>query len=140
MKNQNKNKISLSPKITAVFKMFMLALYCTLICAAILFSFKSVFNAVTGTNSDLSSDFIAGIVNNSEKSEKSVNVLSKIGSTGEKVKDIQEVLKDMGYYSGEINGIFGVETQEAVMKFQRANKIPSDGIVDSHTLKALGLQ
>ena len=42
-------------KIKAIFKIIMLAAYCALICAAILFSFKSVFNAVTGANSD--SDF-----------------------------------------------------------------------------------
>ncbi|MCL1859581.1 MAG: hypothetical protein FWF92_10170 [Oscillospiraceae bacterium] len=50
MKIKSIFKIFKSPKVIAVFKIIILAAYCALICAAILFSFKSVFNAVTGVN------------------------------------------------------------------------------------------
>ena len=40
--------------------------------------------------------------------------LSKYGSRGEEVKKIQTKLKQWGYYSGNVDGIFGTETFNAV--------------------------
>ena len=127
-------------KIKAMFKMLMLTLYCTLVCAAVLFSFKSVFNAVTGIESDISENFISEILNNTKKSSDSLDVVSKMGSSSDEVIKVQTVLKDMGYYTGGVDGIFGVKTQDAVMKFQRAKGLITDGIAGPQTLKALGLQ
>ncbi|MEE0931226.1 MAG: peptidoglycan-binding domain-containing protein, partial [Acutalibacteraceae bacterium] len=36
--------------------------------------------------------------------------LSKYGSTGEEVKAIQTKLNELGYFDGEIDGIFGSKT------------------------------
>ena len=47
--------------------------------------------------------------NNSE-----VEALSKYGSRGDEVRQIQEKLKRWGYYNGNVDGIFGSQTQEAV--------------------------
>ena len=69
----------------------------------------------------------------------SVSALSKIGSTGKEVTDIQTVLKDKGYYSGKVDGIFGTETKDAVTRFQRDHGLDADGIVGKKTLAALGL-
>ena len=133
-------KIFKSPKVTALYKMLMLTAYCTLVCAAVLFSFKSVFNAVTGIDSDISENFISEILNNAKKSPDSLDVLSKMGSRSDEVAKIQTALKDMGYYTGGVDGIFGVKTQDAVMKFQRSKGLTADGIAGPQTLKALGLQ
>ena len=138
-------KLFKSPKVTALFKMLMLAAYCTLICAAVLFSFKSVFNAITGTKSelsDLSDNFISELlrINSSEKSPEYLDALSKMGSRGAEVTQVQMVLKNMGYYSGGVDGIFGVKTQDALMKFQKARGLTADGIAGPQTLKALGIQ
>ncbi len=65
--------------------------------------------------------------------------LSKIGSQGEEVKSIQRVLKEKGYYSGSIDGIFGTATKRAVTEFQRDNGLKADGIAGEKTLKALGI-
>ncbi len=65
--------------------------------------------------------------------------LSKIGSQGEEVKNIQRVLKEKGYYSGNIDGIFGTATKKAVTQFQKDNGLTADGIVGEKTLKALGI-
>lgn len=129
-----------SPKIKSFFKLLMLASYCVLVCTAILFSFKSVFNAVTGANRNNrnnvnGSDFIYSDFNGD-----SVSVLSKVGSRGEEVAEIQSALKNFGYYLGGVDGIFGVKTQDAVMRFQKARGLQADGIVGAQTLKALGLQ
>ena len=65
--------------------------------------------------------------------------LSKYGSTGEEVKEIQTKLKNWGYYSGEIDGIFGSKTLQAVKDFQSNNGLTVDGIVGEQTLAALGM-
>lgn len=68
-----------------------------------------------------------------------VNALSKMGSVGGEVSQIQSVLKDEGYYTGNIDGIFGTKTKNAVIAFQKANGLTADGIVGSATLSALNI-
>jgi len=68
-----------------------------------------------------------------------VSALSKIGSTGSEVSEIQSRLKEWGYYSGAVDGIFGTATKNAVIKFQKANGLTPDGIVGSKTLAAIGI-
>lgn len=69
----------------------------------------------------------------------SASALSKMGSRSQEVKDIQRVLKSKGYYSGNVDGIFGTKTKNAVISFQKDNSLKADGIVGAKTLKALGL-
>ncbi len=69
-----------------------------------------------------------------------VFALSKMGSTGSEVKSIQKVLKEKGYYSGSVDGIYGTQTKNAVIKFQKATGLTADGIAGDKTLKALGLK
>ena len=47
------------------------------------------------------------------------SVLSKSGSRGEEVRQIQQKLKNWGYYTGSVDGIFGVQTKKAVVAFQK---------------------
>ena len=68
-----------------------------------------------------------------------VEALSKYGSRGEEVKQIQEKLKRWGYYNGNIDGIYGSQTLEAVKYFQRKNGLTVDGIAGPATLKAMGI-
>lgn len=65
--------------------------------------------------------------------------VSKYGSSGNEVKTIQQKLKDWGYYKGNVDGIFGSKTLEAVKQFQKKNGLTVDGIVGSKTLSALGI-
>ena len=68
-----------------------------------------------------------------------VFALSKMGSTGQEVKQIQTFLKQKGYYFGNIDGIFGTATRTAVRNFQKANGLTVDGIVGKKTLAKLGI-
>lgn len=65
---------------------------------------------------------------------------SRRGSTGSEVRQIQEKLKRWGYYSGNIDGIYGSATEAAVKKFQRTNGLTADGIAGKATLAAMGIQ
>ena len=69
----------------------------------------------------------------------SVEALSKYGSRGEEVKQIQTKLKRWGYYSGNVDGIYGSQTVNAVKYFQRKNGLTQDGIAGPATLKAMGI-
>ncbi|MBR5947338.1 MAG: spore cortex-lytic enzyme [Clostridia bacterium] len=63
----------------------------------------------------------------------------KRGSRGELVKQVQTKLKNWGYYTGAIDGIFGSGTESAVKSFQRKNGLTADGIVGQKTAAALGI-
>jgi len=41
------------------------------------------------------------------------------------------------YFNGPNTGYFGSETQQAVIRFQRANRIGADGIVGNQTAQAI---
>ena len=64
---------------------------------------------------------------------------SRRGSSGSEVRKIQEKLKRWGYYSGNVDGIYGNKTVEAVKYFQRKNNLTVDGIAGTKTLKAMGI-
>ena len=71
--------------------------------------------------------------------ESTVFALSKIGSQGQEVTNIQTRLKSWGYYSGSIDGIYGWRTANAVKEFQRKNGLTADGISGPATLSKIGL-
>lgn len=63
--------------------------------------------------------------------------LLKIGSRGIYVQLLQSVLNRLGYGAGEVDGVFGSRTENAVKRFQRAVGITVDGIVGKNTWNAL---
>ena len=77
--------------------------------------------------------FITSFENNTSEA------LSKYGSRGEEVRQIQTKLKRWGYYNGSIDGIYGTQTLNAVKYFQRKNGLTVDGIAGPNTLKAMGI-
>ena len=64
----------------------------------------------------------------------------KRGSSGDKVTQLQQKLKNWGYYSGSVDGIFGSATEAAVKKFQKKKGLTADGIVGKATAEKLGLR
>ncbi|MEG9326721.1 peptidoglycan-binding protein [Salinimicrobium catena] len=57
--------------------------------------------------------------------------------TDDNIKLIQQFLKELGYESGKIDGIYGEKTLQAVRKFQRETGIRLDGIFGPETLGTL---
>lgn len=66
-------------------------------------------------------------------------VVYKKGTSGDTVTKIQTVLKDWGYYTGSVDGIFGSQTETAVKSFQKNNGLAVDGLVGNATLAAMGI-
>jgi peptidoglycan hydrolase-like protein with peptidoglycan-binding domain len=63
--------------------------------------------------------------------------LQKVGSNSSEVANIQSCLKKLGYFRGPVNGNFGSITQQAVIAFQQAKKLPADGVVGISTQRSL---
>ena len=61
----------------------------------------------------------------------------QLGFKGDQVRELQQRLKELGYYKGKVDGDFGEKTEEAVKDFQKANKLTVDGKVGENTLKKL---
>ena len=61
------------------------------------------------------------------------------GSRGSDVIRIQQRLRQYGYMDGPADGIYGQETYDAVIWFQRKNGLKADGVVGPATLAALGI-
>ena len=75
----------------------------------------------------------------SQKSREAAAALSKYGSTGEEVRQIQAKLKAAGYYTGAVDGIYGAKTRDAVKAFQKACGLTADGVAGPRTLLYLGI-
>lgn len=69
---------------------------------------------------------LCGIICYVNISNESVETLSKYGSSGEEVKQIQQKLKSWGYYKGNVDGVYGSKTQSAVKSFQKKNGLSQD--------------
>ncbi|MBQ9279814.1 MAG: spore cortex-lytic enzyme [Clostridia bacterium] len=80
-----------------------------------------------------------GIVYVSAENSRISETLSRFGSTGSEVSQIQSRLKNWGYYQGAIDGVYGSQTVAAVKYFQRANGLTIDGIAGDATLAAMGI-
>ena len=63
----------------------------------------------------------------------------ELGDTGESVIQLQQTLLNKGFSPGAVDGIFGDNTREAVIKYQRSVGIKDDGIVGSMTRASLGI-
>ena len=61
----------------------------------------------------------------------------RMNNTGTPVSNLQHQLKDLGYYSGEINARYDSATKKAVVAFQKKNGLTADGIAGAMTRSLL---
>ncbi|WP_017654140.1 peptidoglycan-binding protein [Fortiea contorta] len=63
--------------------------------------------------------------------------LQKVGSNNSGVTNIQRCLSKLGFFRGPVTGKFASLTQQAVINFQQANRLPADGVVGGNTQSRL---
>lgn len=73
--------------------------------------------------------FVRGVVNTDEIFYRT--------NTGKIVEQIQQMLQELGYYAGELDGIYNDGIVSAVKNFQKNVGLNPDGIVDINTRLAL---
>ena len=65
------------------------------------------------------------------------------GSTAEPpdrvIADVQAALQEMGYYQGEVDGLLGPLTREALIGYQTVNGLYTTAAIDQPTLDSLGI-
>ena len=61
----------------------------------------------------------------------------RLGSTGSDVEELQKMLFQLGYYSGNITGHAGEKTIEAIEDFQEKYGLKKDGIAGSATMNKI---
>jgi peptidoglycan hydrolase-like protein with peptidoglycan-binding domain len=59
------------------------------------------------------------------------------GSRGASVSRLQQDLRQLGYFYGPVSGYFGLDTQQAVIRFQQTSGLRADGVVGSRTKQAI---
>jgi hypothetical protein len=55
----------------------------------------------------------------------------------DRVREVQRLLRVLGYRSGPVDGMFGPRTARAALRFQRRSGLSVDGVVGARTLAAL---
>lgn len=61
----------------------------------------------------------------------------RVGDRGKDVTELQQSLKQLGYYKTRVTGVFGSVTKAAVIRFQEDKGLMANGIVDGKTQTAL---
>jgi peptidoglycan hydrolase-like protein with peptidoglycan-binding domain len=55
------------------------------------------------------------------------------------IREVQQVLIDRGFLTGEVDGVFSARTRTALIAFQRQQGIRATGSIDTRTVASLGL-
>ncbi len=79
----------------------------------------------------------SGILQIRESVETFSNRNLSMGSRGNDVSELQTRLQELGYYSANIDGVFGYQTLYAVRKFQKDYGLKVDGVAGEKTRNAL---
>ena len=62
-----------------------------------------------------------------------------VWAANEKVREVQQVLRERGHYKGEIDGVLTPEFRRAIWDFQREKGLPRTASLDPATMAALEL-
>jgi len=58
---------------------------------------------------------------------------------GDSIRMLQARLRQLGFYSGDIDGAWGAGSQAGLQNFQAAHNLPADGRLDKATVEAMGI-
>ena len=76
---------------------------------------------------------------NEEKAETTIARIDSVDSATADITEVQTRLKKWGYYTGNVDGIYGPLTISAVKRFQKKYGLTQDGIVGPLTAAKMGI-
>jgi membrane-bound lytic murein transglycosylase B len=86
------------------------------------------FDAIMEWNRSLSYALTtAQLADRLDGSDELAGTLEETAVSREQMMALQQVLNDMGYDAGEVDGIAGSRTESAIRAYQRAQRLPADG-------------
>ena len=88
----------------------------------------------TGESSSSSSGSSSG---SSDTSTSDLTRTLRRGYTGSDVTKVQNRLKELGYYTGTVDGVYGLGSMAAVKAFQETNGLTADGLAGTKTFEKL---
>jgi len=56
------------------------------------------------------------------------------------IKKMQETLRNKGYYRGKVDGVLGLQTRDSIREYQKAEKLPATGQIDTRAADGLGVR
>ena len=56
------------------------------------------------------------------------------------IADVQTELQQMGYYQGDVDGLLGPQTREALTAYQQDQGLMATSVIDEPTLDSLGME
>lgn len=91
-----------------------------------------------GSSGNASSDSSSGSSSSSSSSSSgSLTRTLRKGYTGDDVRTVQQKLKELGYYTGSVDGVYGSGSIAAVKAFQKNNGLTADGLAGTRTFQVL---
>lgn len=76
-------------------------------------------------------------IKNLREVSASLSIPLQLNDSGPEVTELQRKLGDAGFYTGTVDGVFGLKTQNALKNFQSAKGLVPDGIAGPQTQKLL---
>lgn len=112
--------------------------------AVIAFQEKNSYPATGVVDANLQAFLYSGKPLNSRGVKTEIKTLApvsgvtiRLNDQGELVGKVQTRLRELGYYTGDVTGVYDKTTQTAVKAFQRANSIKVDGVCGADTQQKL---
>lgn len=97
--------------------------------------------AGTGVGYAAGADANGGTSSSTSSMSNGSNRMNRSGmqANADEVKEVQQKLKTAGLYQGQIDGIDGPETKQALQQFQKQNGLHQTGRLDHQTLAKLNI-
>jgi peptidoglycan hydrolase-like protein with peptidoglycan-binding domain len=101
---------------------------------------SSATGSASGTTSGGAASGASSPSASGDKQSPSTSAGSQSQAGGdEKIKQVQQKLKDQGHDAGPVDGVMGPKTQAALKEFQSAKGLKDSGQLDRETMAALGV-